>query len=112
MLFGGLRSLCNAAEPNGSALHAAMLSVAGNATLGHAPQGSGDAPGCCASAASTASSMAFEPWLPAAGDGKLAVFLALFLLAAGPFSLRAAASPYRSVPRSLSFYLRSTRILR
>lgn len=112
MLFGGLRSLCDAAGADGSALHTAMVSVASNAALAHAPQGGGDAPDCCANAASTASPAAFDPWLSAASNGKLAVFLVLFLLATASFTSLAATAPYRLVPRSLSFYLRSARILR
>lgn len=108
MLFIGVRPLCEAAGAGSGALHAAMAAALGHSGAGH----DSSASACCASAESGTLVAVSKAWAPAPDGGKLAAFLVMFVFAAVPVLPRAAATPFRSDTRSLSYYTRSARIQR
>ncbi|MEW6689265.1 MAG: hypothetical protein AB1452_09280 [Pseudomonadota bacterium] len=108
MLFIGARPLCEAAGTSGGALHAAMTAALGHSVGGH----DSSASTCCVSAESGTLATVSKAWALTPDGGKLALLAAVFMLWAVPVLSRAAATPFRSDPRSLSYYIRSARILR
>jgi hypothetical protein len=112
IVFVGARPVCEAAGASSGALHAAMARVPGHTATGHAQQEGGDASTCCTSAMGGTLVRASDQWLQAPASGKLAALLVIFVLTAVPAFPRAAVTPFRSDPRSLSYYTRSARIQR
>lgn len=108
MLFIGARPLCEAAGTSGGALHTAMAAALGHSAAGHDNSSST----CCASAESGTLAAVSKAWGLTPDGGKLALLAAVFMLSAVPVFSRAVATPFRSDPRSPSYYIRSARILR
>lgn len=107
-LFIGARPLCEAAAPGDGALHTAIAAALGHSAAGHRNSAST----CCASAESATLAAVSKAWAPAADGGKPGLLAAVAMLSAAAVVSRAMATPLRSERRSLSYYIRSARILR